>query len=72
MIAKLVHPETLLVIEFRRQRLVHFAVAFIVLMDQAGLDRLARAAGYATSAVYALRANLNYYRRMVLREQAWL
>lgn len=57
-----------------RPALAYFvvAVAFIVLMDLAGLDRLARAAGYATSAVYALRANLNYYRRMVLREQAWL
>jgi hypothetical protein len=46
-------------------------VALALLLDVLGLDRLARAVGYMAATVYALRANLNYYRKMVLRQTPW-
>lgn len=47
-------------------------VSLAVVLDVAGLDRLARSVGYGMAAVYSLRANLAYYRKTVLGEYAWL
>ncbi|MDI9238254.1 DUF2628 domain-containing protein [Lysobacter sp. LF1] len=46
--------------------------AIVVVLELAGLGRLARSVGYGMAAVYSLRANITYYRQRVLEEYPWL
>ncbi|MGV8960861.1 MAG: DUF2628 domain-containing protein [Stenotrophomonas sp.] len=48
------------------------AIACAVLFELLGLGKFARAVGYGFAAVYALRANVSYYKRVVLGEPPWL
>ena len=41
-------------------------------MEAAGLGRFGRAVGYGFAAVYAVRANISYYKRTVLGEAPWV
>ena len=43
-----------------------------VILDYFGLGKVADLLGYAVSAVYALRANIDYYKKMVLRDNGWI
>jgi hypothetical protein len=40
-------------------------------MELAGLGRFANALGYGAAAFYAIRANIDYYKKMVLKENGW-
>lgn len=42
-----------------------------LLLDLVGLDKLADALGYGTAAIFAVRANIDYYKKMVLGENGW-
>ncbi|MDR6992722.1 DUF2628 domain-containing protein [Luteimonas sp. 3794] len=57
-----------------RQSVVYLicAVTLIVLFEVMGLGELARAMGYGFAALYAVRANVSYYRKVVLGETTWL
>ncbi len=49
-------------------------VAIVVLsmvMELMGLGRMANALGYGVSAVFAMRANIDYYKKMVLGDNGW-
>ena len=60
-----------------KKGLALFAVCLVALftvvfaLELAGLGRLANAAGYAVAAVFAVRANIDYYKKMVLGENGW-
>ncbi len=47
------------------------AVALVIVLDVSGLEGLARGVGYGFGALYALRANVSYYRKAVLGESPW-
>lgn len=49
-----------------------FAVALILLLEAVGLGKLSRGIGYGVCAVYALRANISYYKKVVLGDTPWL
>lgn len=57
-----------------RQAFVYLvcAMALAVLMEVMGLGKFARGVGYGLAAVYAMRANVGYYRKVVLGETPWL
>ncbi|MCW4453586.1 DUF2628 domain-containing protein [Flavobacterium sp. MXW15] len=57
-----------------RQAVVYvlIALAVILLLELAGLDSVTRVVGYGFAAVYAVRANIGYYKRMVLAQPPWL
>ena len=40
-------------------------------LDIAGLSKVSDALGYGVSAIFALRANIDYYKKMVLCENGW-
>jgi hypothetical protein len=40
-------------------------------MELAGLSRFANALGYGAAAFYAIRANVDYYKKMVLKQNGW-
>jgi hypothetical protein len=49
-------------------------VAIVVLsiaLEMAGLDRFAKALGYGVAALFATRANIDYYKKMVLKQNGW-
>lgn len=46
-------------------------VALGVVLDLVGLSRVADALGYGAAAVFAVRANIDYYKRMVLGDSGW-
>ena len=48
------------------------AVALVILLEVMGLGRFARGAGYGVAAVFAMRANVSYYRKVVLGQTPWL
>ena len=48
---------------------VTFVIAFIALL--AGLDGIGKAISYGMGFVYAMRASVLYYRKMVLQEEPW-
>jgi hypothetical protein len=56
-----------------RQAIVFLAcvIALVFLLDALGLDRFTRAIGYGFNVVYAMRANVSYYSRMVLGRAPW-
>lgn len=57
-----------------RQAVVYFVVAFvlILILDAIGLGKITRAVGSGLGIVYALRANISYYRKVVLGEAPWV
>ena len=57
-----------------RQGVLYFAlaIAFVFLFEVAGLGKYANSIGYGFGALYALRANVCYYRKVVLSEVSWL
>ena len=57
-----------------RQAILYFlcAVALVVLLEMMGLGKFSRAIGYGFAAVYAMRANISYYKKVVLGEAPWL
>lgn len=57
-----------------RQAIVYvlLAIGCVFIMDSIGLDRFSRGVGYGFAAVYALRANVSYYKRIVLGEMPWV
>jgi hypothetical protein len=57
-----------------RQAVLYFVSAFVVvlLLEAAGLGKFSRGVGYGLAAVYALRANISYYRKVVLGDTPWL
>lgn len=42
-----------------------------ILLEMAGLGRFGKALTYGVAAVYAVRANIDYYKKMVLRQNGW-
>lgn len=57
-----------------RQAVVYvaMAIACALMFELLGLGKFTRVVGYGFAAVYALRANVSYYRRVVLGESRWL
>lgn len=58
----------------RRQAVLYFilTVALILLLEAIGLGKFSRGLGYGFAAVYALRANISYYKKVVLGDTPWL
>lgn len=60
-----------------KKGLALFALCFIavfvvaLVLELVGLGHLANAVGYAVAAVFAVRANIDYYKKMVLGENGW-
>lgn len=50
-----------------------FAVLLVIgfVLDLVGLGKIGNALGYGAAAVFAVRANIDYYKKMVLRENGW-
>jgi preprotein translocase subunit SecG len=46
-------------------------VVLAVLLELAGAGALANALSYGVSAFFAVRANIDYYKKMVLNENGW-
>ncbi|MGY3265538.1 DUF2628 domain-containing protein [Lysobacter sp. HA35] len=57
-----------------RQAISYFliAMALVFLFELVGLGRYSRVVGYGMGAVAAFRANLGYYKRVVLGQASWL
>lgn len=57
-----------------RQAILYFilAVALVMLLEATGLGKISRAVGYGFAAVYGIRANVSYYKKVVLGEAPWL
>ena len=57
-----------------RQTVVYvlLAIACVLIMEAIGLGRFGRAVGYGFAAVYAIRANISYYKKVVLSESPWV
>jgi Protein of unknown function (DUF2628) len=60
-----------------KKGLALFAASVVVillvslLLELAGLGRFANALGYGAAAIYAIRANIDYYKKMVLKQNGW-
>lgn len=56
-----------------RQAVLYFiiAVAILFLLEAMGFGRFSRGVGYGVAAVYALRANISYYKKVVLSDTPW-
>ena len=48
------------------------AIALGLVLDAMGFGKFLRGVGYGFSALYAFRANVSYYRKVVLGETPWL
>ena len=46
-------------------------VVLSVVMELLGMGRMANALGYGVSAVFGMRANIDYYKKMVLGDNGW-
>jgi len=46
-------------------------VVLSVLLELAGLGKVANALGYGAAALFAVRANIDYYKKMVLGDNGW-
>lgn len=57
-----------------RQAILYFifAVALVFLLEAIGLGKLSGGVKYGLSAIYALRANISYYKKVVLGDASWL
>jgi hypothetical protein len=60
-----------------RKAITFFALGVVTLtvlslaLSAAGFDGVSRALGYGLAAVFATRANIDYYKRMVLNDNTW-
>lgn len=60
-----------------KKALVLFAICFLILvvleltLSLVGLGRLGNAVGYGIGAIFAVRANIDFYKKMVLRDNGW-
>lgn len=56
-----------------RQAVVYVlaAIACVLIMEAMGLGRFSRVVGYGFAVVYSLRANISYYKKVVLDEAPW-
>jgi len=50
---------------------VALVVVLTVVMDLAGFGQYTKALGYAVGAIFAVRANIDYYKKMVLGDNGW-
>lgn len=57
-----------------RQALFYFiiAVALILLLNAVGLGSFSRSIGYGLGVAYSFRANISYYKKIVLGDAPWL
>ena len=57
-----------------RQTIVYvlLAIACVFIMEAVGLGKFGRAVGYGFAAIYGIRANISYYKKVVLGETPWL
>lgn len=57
-----------------RQAIIYFifAVAVFLLLEAIGLGQFSRSVGYGLAAGYAVRANISYYKKVVLGNIPWL
>jgi hypothetical protein len=46
-------------------------IALAILLEFLGLGQLASSLGYGVAAVFAVRANIDYYKKMVLGDNGW-
>lgn len=46
-------------------------VVLAAILEMLGIGRFASALGYGASAVFSVRANIDYYKKMVLRSNGW-
>ena len=46
-------------------------IALELLLVMIGFGQFGKALGYGVSAVFAIRANIDYYKKMVLGENGW-
>ena len=46
-------------------------VILSILLELAGLERFGKALGYGAAAIFAVRANIDYYKKMVLNQNGW-
>lgn len=46
-------------------------IVLSIALEYFGLGKIANALGYGVSAVFAMRANIDYYKKMVLGENGW-
>jgi hypothetical protein len=60
-----------------RKAITFFVLGVVVLtalsfaLSAAGFDSVSRAFGYGLAALFASRANIDYYKRMVLNDNGW-
>ncbi len=47
------------------------ALALVFLFDALGLEKVSKSIGYGFAAIYAVRANVSYYRKAVLNVTPW-
>lgn len=47
------------------------AIAVILLLDAFGLEKISKAVGYGFAAIYSVRANVSYYKKVVLGVTPW-
>ncbi|MGH8462711.1 MAG: DUF2628 domain-containing protein, partial [Pseudomonas sp.] len=57
-----------------RQTVVYvlIGIALALVLDALGMDKVIRALGFGFSAVYAIRANISYYKKVAEDEAPWL
>jgi hypothetical protein len=48
-----------------------FAIVLILLLDAFGFEKVSKSVGYGVAAIYSIRANISYYRKMVLGITPW-
>lgn len=60
-----------------KKGITYFAICVVVitilsiLLELAGLERFGKALGYGAAAIFAVRANIDYYKKMVLNQNGW-
>lgn len=42
-----------------------------LVLDHCGYEKIANALGYGVGALFAVRANIDYYKKMVLGDNGW-
>ena len=47
------------------------AIVLVLLFDAFGLEKVSKGVGYGFAAIYSLRANVSYYRKVVLGVTPW-
>ena len=77
LIAFLLEPIYYAVKGMWKKGITFFAICVIViailsiLLELAGLERFGNSLGYGAAAIFAVRANIDYYKKMVLNQNGW-